>query len=127
MSRLFVGGLANDVSRGDLEREFEGFGRIDDIFVARNPPGFGFVVFSKSRDADYAIKKMDGHEIRGEKIRVEAARERGAGRSGGGGGGGYMANVKCYNCGEFGHMSRSCSRGQSYGYSSSRRSRSRSR
>ena len=132
LNRLFIGGLNDTTSRSDLEKEFDTFGRIEDIFVARNPPGFGFIVFEKSRDAEDAIKEMDGQTIFGSKIRVEHARERGAGR-----GGGYrdMSNVKCYNCGGFGHMSRECnSRGRSYGFGgdkdrrgggSSRRSRSR--
>jgi len=133
MTRLFIGGLNDTINRGDLEKEFHSFGHIEDCFVARNPPGFGFIVYEKSRDAERAIKEMDGQMISGSRIRVEHARERGAGRGGGGYGGGRgMSNIKCYNCGGFGHMSRDCSKSSQYGYSSrggygSRRSRSRSR
>ena len=113
MTRLFIGGLNDTTTRHDLEKEFEIFGKVEDIFVARNPPGFGFVVFEKSRDAEDAIKDMDGQLLYGQKIRVEYARERGAGR----GGGRDMSNIKCYNCGGFGHMSRECSkRDRPYGY-----------
>lgn len=134
MTRLFIGGLNDTTSRLDLEREFESFGRIEDVFVARNPPGFGFIVYEKPRDAEEAIKEMDGQVIFGSKIRVEHARERGAGRGGGGYRGGDMSNVKCYNCGGYGHMSRECTnRVRSYGFGGGgggggrRRSRSRSR
>ena len=51
MSRIFIGGLTEDASRSELEREFEYFGPLRDAWVARNPPGFGFIVFEDARDA----------------------------------------------------------------------------
>ena len=45
-NRLFIGGLNDDVSRQDLERTFEKFGTIKDIWVARNPPGTYFFTCS---------------------------------------------------------------------------------
>ena len=74
MSRIFVGGLPEDASRGELEKEFEYFGRLKDVWVARNPPGFGFIIFDDSRDAEDAVKEMDGKRVCGSKIRVEFAR-----------------------------------------------------
>merc|ERR1711962_657641 len=124
MSRLFIGGLGDNVDRRDLEREFGTWGHVEDCFVARNPPGFAFVVYEKSRDAEKAIKEMDGAMVCGSKVRVEHARPRGAG----GRGGRNMSDIKCYNCGKMGHMSKVCSgRAATYGYSSRARSRSRSR
>ena len=35
----------------DIEEEFEEFGAISSIFVARNPPGFAYVDFDDERDA----------------------------------------------------------------------------
>lgn len=124
MTRLFIGGLSDDTTRTQVEQEFKHFGHISDIFVARNPPGFGFVVFDNKIDADDAIRDMDGQVLFGSKIRVELARARGAGSGGGGGGGGggrgrgSMSDVKCYNCSGFGHMSRECTKSRSYGYGS---------
>lgn len=88
MSRIFIGGLTEDASRSELEREFEYFGHLRDVWVARNPPGFGFIVFEDARDADDAVREMDGKRVCGTRIRVEFARgpTRGGGRARGGGG-----------------------------------------
>ena len=73
MTRIFVGGLPEDASRSELEREFEYFGRMKDVWVARNPPGFGFIIFDDARDAEDAVRDMDGKRICGSRIRVEFA------------------------------------------------------
>ena len=107
MTRLFVGGLTDAISCRELENEFSPFGYIEDCFVAKNPPGFGFVVFQKYNDAEYAIKQMNGRYIYGSRLRVEYARGRGGGRIDGKRGG-YFTDIKCYSCGGFGHTSRQC-------------------
>lgn len=100
MSRIFIGGLPEDASRNELEKEFESFGRLRDVWVARNPPGFGFIIFEDARDAEDAVREMDGKRVCGSRIRVEFARGPATGRKG--------REEKCYNCNKFGHMSRDC-------------------
>ena len=56
------------------------------MWVARNPPGFAFVEFDDQRDAEDAVKSLNGSRICGERVRVEMARNRGRGGGGGGGG-----------------------------------------
>lgn len=89
--KVYVGNLGSNGSKRELEREFERFGRLHDVWVARNPPGFAFVEFEDLHDAEDAIKSLDGARICGERVRVEMARNRssrGGGSGGGGGGGG---------------------------------------
>lgn len=84
--KVYVGNLGSNGSKKELEREFERFGRLHDVWVARNPPGFAFVEFVEIRDAEDACKSLDGARICGEKVRVEMARNRNRGGGGGGGG-----------------------------------------
>ena len=40
--------------------EFSRFGTLDNVWVARKPPGFAFIQFADGRDADDACQKLDG-------------------------------------------------------------------
>ena len=77
-TRIYVGNLSTRVTESDLEDEvnprrsrapfrelwrfcqFKKFGLVRNIWVARQPPGFAFVVMEDDRDAEDAIHKMDG-------------------------------------------------------------------
>jgi len=77
-TRLFVGGLSSRVREEDLEDFFDGFGRIRDIVIKDR---FGFVEFEDYRDAEDAVKELDGKSFHGERVGVEFARRPGeAGR-----------------------------------------------
>ncbi|XP_013787027.1 RNA-binding protein Rsf1-like [Limulus polyphemus] len=88
-TRVFVGGLTEDIQKEDLEMEFEKVGKIVSVWVAQNPPGFGFVEFDDREDANEAINAMNGHLIKGARIRVEMSRGKRGGRGGGRGRGGF--------------------------------------
>lgn len=97
-TRVYVGGLQENVKKEDLELEFEKFGKLNSVWVAFNPPGFAFIEFSNQVDAETACDNLNGTDILGSKIRVEIARGKrrggfrggrgGSGRGGSGGGGG---------------------------------------
>ncbi|KAF4390398.1 hypothetical protein G4B88_024404 [Cannabis sativa] len=60
MSRVYVGNLSPRVTERDLEDEFRAFGVIRSVWVARRPPGYAFIDFDDSRDAEDAIRELDG-------------------------------------------------------------------
>jgi len=100
--KLYVGGLAEDTREPDLRDFFRDMGPISEVWVATNPPGYGFVTFKDRRDADDAIVELDGRVLLGNRVRVEVATGRPkSSRSfrGGGGGGsrdGYVDSAKIF-------------------------------
>lgn len=72
--RLFIGDIGNRVGKYDLETEFDRFGPLIDIWVARNPPGFAYVVYRHKEDAEDAVRNLHGRRVCGKRIRVEYAR-----------------------------------------------------
>ncbi|XP_022900595.1 RNA-binding protein Rsf1-like [Onthophagus taurus] len=98
-TRVYVGGLSDGVKKEDLELEFEKFGKLNNVWVAFNPPGFAFIEFLNHDDAENACDNLNGTDFLGSKLRVEIARgksRRGGGgfrgsRGGRGGGGGFRS------------------------------------
>ncbi|XP_054153524.1 RNA-binding protein 1-like isoform X3 [Oppia nitens] len=94
--KVYVGNLQENCIKSDVEAAFAKYGPLKNVWVARNPPGFAFVEYEDSRDAEDAVRGLDGTRIGGARVRVEMSHGRsrrgGGGRSrygsGGGGGGG---------------------------------------
>ncbi|XP_007261040.1 serine and arginine rich splicing factor 7a isoform X1 [Astyanax mexicanus] len=128
--KVYVGDLGNGAAKGELERAFSYYGPLRSVWVARNPPGFAFVEFEDSRDAEDAVKGMDGKVLCGNRIRVEMSngmtRKSRFGRPSRRQ---FDPNDRCYQCGETGHYAYDCYRysGKRGGRRSRSRSRSRSR
>jgi RNA recognition motif-containing protein len=49
-----------DASKEDLESAFGYYGPLRSVWVARNPPGFAFIDFEDIRDAEDAVRNLDG-------------------------------------------------------------------
>ncbi len=91
--KLFVGSLSWDTNGQGLQEAFAQFGEITEATVicdrdSGRSRGFGFVTFEDDEAADKAMSTMNGFELDGRPIRVDAALDRRAGGGGGGGGGG---------------------------------------
>ncbi|XP_039289125.1 RNA-binding protein 1 [Nilaparvata lugens] len=82
--KVYVGNLGNNASKHELEDVFTKYGPLRNVWVARNPPGFAFVEFEDPRDAEDAVRGLDGTRCCGTRIVVEMST--GRRRSGGGGG-----------------------------------------
>ncbi|EYC11244.1 hypothetical protein Y032_0051g2096 [Ancylostoma ceylanicum] len=59
-AKVYIGGLPHDATSQEIEDAFHRFGRIRKVWVARRPPGFAFVEFEDTRDAEDAVKSLDG-------------------------------------------------------------------
>ena len=51
-AKLYVGNLKGAVTEGDLDSLFRTYGRVRQIWVARQPPGFAYVTMEEDREAD---------------------------------------------------------------------------
>uniref|UniRef100_A0A0B7ARK0 CCHC-type domain-containing protein n=2 Tax=Arion vulgaris TaxID=1028688 RepID=A0A0B7ARK0_9EUPU len=108
LCRVHIADLGLDPSKTEISRAFEKFGPLREIWVARIPPCFAFVVYKFKDDANEAVRKMDGGSLNGKRIRVSIAKPRMKGGRPVGGG----RNRRCYDCLEFGHLARDCTKGR---------------
>eukprot|EP00640_Fibrocapsa_japonica_P009590 CAMPEP_0113936532 /NCGR_PEP_ID=MMETSP1339-20121228/3431_1 /TAXON_ID=94617 /ORGANISM="Fibrocapsa japonica" /LENGTH=88 /DNA_ID=CAMNT_0000939045 /DNA_START=85 /DNA_END=347 /DNA_ORIENTATION=+ /assembly_acc=CAM_ASM_000762 len=81
-TRIYIGRLGSRTRERDLEDAFSRFGRILRLDLKF---GFAFIEYEDPRDAEDAIRDMDGRDFDGGRIVVEPSR----GPRMGGGGGGY--------------------------------------
>eukprot|EP01027_Heterolobosea_sp_BB2_P022822 GEZU01033665.1.p1 GENE.GEZU01033665.1~~GEZU01033665.1.p1 ORF type:complete len:171 (+),score=30.18 GEZU01033665.1:22-513(+) len=70
VKRLYVGNLSDRVRERELEDLFGKYGR-NKVDLKQ---GFGFVEFEDSRDAEDAMRDLDGYRLDDQKIRVEPSR-----------------------------------------------------
>ena len=69
--KVYIGNLSEGASKLDVENSFSKFGPLKNVWVARNPPGFAFVEYEDARDAEDAVRGLDGTKIAGSRVRVE--------------------------------------------------------
>ncbi|KAK6139434.1 hypothetical protein DH2020_026820 [Rehmannia glutinosa] len=72
---IYVGNLPGDIRESEVEDLFYKYGPIVeiDLKIPPRPPGYAFVEFEDSRDADDAIRGRDGYNFDGCRLRVELA------------------------------------------------------
>ena len=90
---MYIGDLGNDGTRYELEEAFSEYGSVKNIWVAKKPPGkqnknncvghpmvhsamvylflgFAFVLMDDPRDAEDAVRALDGSRICGRRVKV---------------------------------------------------------
>lgn len=70
-NRVFVGKVSQSTTEQTLSDEFSKYGEVTKIDLK---PGYAFVFFANDNDTIQAIDNLDGKEIDGNNIVVEAAR-----------------------------------------------------
>ncbi|XP_069109061.1 probable splicing factor, arginine/serine-rich 6 [Argopecten irradians] len=72
-TKVYVGGLVDDVGNDRLHRTFEKFGKIKKVWVARNPGsrGYAFIDFYEPEHALTASEEMNGKHVFGTNLKVE--------------------------------------------------------
>ena len=60
LCRIHIADLTDAISQHDIEKNFRKFGDLKEVWMAKNPPCFAFVVFKNKEDAALAVKEMDG-------------------------------------------------------------------
>ncbi|XP_066145893.1 serine/arginine-rich splicing factor 7-like isoform X2 [Euwallacea fornicatus] len=111
--KVYVGDLGSSASKQEIEDAFRYYGPLRNVWVARNPPGFAFVEFEDPRDAEDAVRGLDGRTVCGRRARVEMSNSKsGSGRRGGppprSRGRPFHPDDRCYECGDRGHYARDC-------------------
>ncbi|CAF1079471.1 unnamed protein product [Adineta ricciae] len=99
--RLHVSPLNPKTSRQDIEKIFMKYGKINEVWMATNPPCFAFVNFKHRADAEEAIRAMDGKSIDNSRIGISFARKRTVGGRRGGGGGSFGNGGDRYSRGDY--------------------------
>ena len=78
MQSIYVGNLPYDATDVDLKSRFEQYGRVSRVDLMTDPltgrsRGFGFVRMPSWEDAEEAIARLNGSDLRGRKLRVDCA------------------------------------------------------
>ncbi|MCX5646301.1 MAG: RNA-binding protein [Phycisphaerae bacterium] len=90
---IYVGNLTPDTTEDEVREAFASYGEITTIKIIRDGAtgesrGFGFVEMASEDQAKAAITEMNGKELKGNQLHVEAGRAKAAPTGFGGGGGG---------------------------------------
>ncbi|CAK4099330.1 unnamed protein product, partial [Aphanomyces euteiches] len=73
LNKVFVGNLSDKVKESEIREKFEKFGKIVSISIKTpsRPPAFAFVEYEDVRDAEDAVREMNGTDMDGNQLRVE--------------------------------------------------------
>ncbi len=77
--KVFVGNLSDETNEDNLRQAFESYGQVGSVTIVRDvvtgkSRGFGFVIMPSMNEAQNAIEKINGKDLRGQKINAEKAR-----------------------------------------------------
>jgi RNA recognition motif-containing protein len=90
-SKVFVGNLSFQTTSEELQTVFSEVGEVASVVLPTDrasgrPRGFAFVEFTSEEHAAEAIRRFEGFELGGRRLRVNEATDQRSGPGGGGGG-----------------------------------------
>ena len=93
--KIFITGLPLEVGEDELTAVFGDFGQVKSLRIIKDREtnqsrGFGFVEMPNEEEAKEAIKRMNGGDFNGNRIKVAEAQEKP--NTGGNAGGGFKRN-----------------------------------
>ena len=97
MKNIFVGNLSFGATEETLRSMFENYGAVERVSIVTDREtgrsrGFGFVEMTNADEAERAIDALNGRDLGGRAMTVNAARPKADRSSGGFGGGAFRAN-----------------------------------
>ncbi len=77
--KIYVGNLTNEIDKDDIKKAFEDFGKVSSVKMKKDQfsgetKGYGFVEMLATKEAETAIKELDGKELKGQILVVREAR-----------------------------------------------------
>ena len=77
--KIFVGNVSGETTEDDLRQAFETFGEVKSVTIVTDTGEdesrkFAFVIMPSAHEAKNVIEKMNGKNLRGQKISVEKSR-----------------------------------------------------
>jgi len=103
-TKLYIGNLPENIDKSELQQLFQKYGNVVEFDILKE---YGFIHYEQESEAKAAAAALDGHEYRGNNMKVEVSRSKVRQRAGMGGKG------ECYRCGGEGHWSKECPKGPS--------------
>jgi RNA recognition motif-containing protein len=79
---LYVGNLSLSLRKETLHELFSGYGSVLEVKIVGDN-AFGFIEMSNTDEAENAKKSLNGHDLDGNKLKVDEARPKNYKRSGG--------------------------------------------
>ncbi|XP_055902762.1 zinc finger CCHC-type and RNA-binding motif-containing protein 1-like [Eupeodes corollae] len=112
-STVYASNLPFSLTNNDIHKIFEKYGRIIKVTtmcdkISRKSKGVHFIHFLKVQDAQSCVDELNNTQLFGRVIKVSIAKDNGRStefikrRE-------YTDKTRCYQCGEFGHLSYKCS------------------
>ncbi|MCA9735383.1 RNA-binding protein [candidate division KSB1 bacterium] len=76
---LYVGNMSYEVSEDDLKALFAEYGEVESVNMiidrqTGRSKGFAFVEMPSNSEADQAVKNLNGHDLKGRKLKVNQAK-----------------------------------------------------